>query len=67
MTTPSTSTGIAASAGVMLGADVKVDLQVAPQTSGDVECELDCNGTKCKVIYRETGEIDFDTYPYQPQ
>jgi hypothetical protein len=55
---------ISASAGVTLGTDVKVDLEVVPQDNGDVSCVLNCNGKQSKVIYRASGETDFDQYPF---
>jgi hypothetical protein len=65
MSTPTNPlSGVSGSAGVTLSASVKVDLEVMPQANSDIECHLSCNGQQCKVIYRATGELDFDVYPY---
>ena len=53
-----------ARAGVTLGDSVSVDVRVTPKENNDVVCEMDCNGSKVRVIYRAAGDVDFDTYPF---
>lgn len=57
--------GVSAKAGVTLGESVSVDMKVMPQSNDDLICELDYNGSKTRVIYRASGETDYDTYPFQ--
>lgn len=57
--------GTSARAGVTLGESVSVDVAVTPQPNDDLVCEMDYNGSKVRVIYRASGETDFDTYPFQ--
>jgi hypothetical protein len=64
-TPPMAGSGVSGSAGITLSPNIKVDLEVAPKDDGDIECSLNCNGQQCKVIYRTSGEIDFDIYPYE--
>jgi hypothetical protein len=57
--------GVSARAGVTLSESVSVDVQVTPQANDDLTCEMDYNGSKVRVIYRSSGDVDFDTYPFQ--
>lgn len=56
--------GVSARAGVTLSESVEVGVEVTPQPNDDLICEMDYNGSKVRVIYRASGETDFDTYPF---
>ena len=57
-------TGVAGSSGIYMG-DIAVEVKVTPQANNDVQCEMDYNGSKVRVIWRAAGDVDFDTYPFQ--
>jgi hypothetical protein len=66
MSTPQRTppTGVSGSSGITMG-EINVNVLVEPQANGDVQCTMDCNGSRVRVIYREAGDVDFDQFPFE--
>jgi hypothetical protein len=65
MSTPSSMAGSSGASAISIGGELNVEVKVTPQANDDVQCDMDYNGSKVRVIYRAAGDVDFDTFPFQ--